>query len=269
MRVLAFIAGSSLLLQLHVATHRRQSAWLSSLIKTRTTQTEPTANPIAQAQSALGTGSGGLRQALDAAFALLRAASERPLVGARLEAQLGLAHARFGVLELADVDARTLPRDTQKAYVHAWVRNMLHLDPDAQLVRWQVQRGGSSVLVSCISEEAYGTLSIFCSEHGLAFTSCTPAALAVTRAEYQRKAVSVIWTECLGSQREPTVQMLHLDDGAVRATWRGWMPSSPFGSAEEELHAAALRFQAFHGIGDGEHLSRLQWPACAQSAGAQ
>lgn len=230
---------------------------------------ESDATPIAEARSPFGATWGSLAEALQTTLARVRGDSGPPLGRARVEVQLGLAHANFGLLRLPDTDARTLSFEAQKTYVQAWVRSMLHLEPTTQLVRWQVQADGKRMLVSCISGEIFETLQAFCSDHQMIFASCVPAALAVASERRERSPATVVWTEGLESRREGRVQMLRFDDQGLSATWRGWIPASPTISGDEELQAAARRFQASQGEEAAAGVRHLHWPDCMQAAGAR
>lgn len=269
LRLVASVSASHVHLQLRAAGHSGLSAWLPSFIRGARRRPAPETPATMNARAAFDPSPGSLSLALQGALAQLREAAGLSEERVRLEAQLGLAHAAFGFLRLGDTDARTLPFEIQQTYVHAWIRGVLHLDPSAQLVRWQVQVAGKSLLVSCVSRNTFETLQAFCSDHRMTFASCLPAALDFARAQRNRDAATIVWTEGLEGAREGRVQMLRFDDRGLCATWRGWIPPSPHGGSEEEVRAAARRFEACHGgEGTGPHI-HLCWPACALSTEGQ
>ena len=201
------------------------------------------------------------RSRIEQALSDLRATYPASLGGLNLEVQLGLDHAQIGVMVLEDVSATSLASSTCEAYTRAWVQQMLHLDPDTQVVRWQILADTRKLLISCIDRRVFEALDDACQQHGLRFVSCRPAVLSALSGPATPDGLIIVWTEATaGAARSSAVQLMHLGGKQVSSTWRGWLPP-PSGSdgPDHELEGAIRRFQAHHAANGAESVNRVHW----------
>jgi hypothetical protein len=225
-----------------------------------------------QVELPMAGGRDALPALLDLAAARLRSRLASDLRGLPLEVQLGLEHAHFGLLALEDGGAgapRAAMRDT---YAQAWVRQMLHLDPAAQVVRWQVSPDGRKLLISCVDRQVFDALQAFSDAQGLRFVSCRPAVLSAVSAVRapaaagDARGLTVVWTEAgRHAARFGSVQLLRFEQGLLSATWRGWVPAAACAGLEpdEALAAAVRRFGARAATpGITQH---VHWPSAPAS----
>lgn len=178
--------------------------------------------------------------------------------GARLRAAVGLPHAYIGLMKLAQDAGTRLDASALQGYVTAWVEHTLHRDPAADVVRWQVLRNPSHVLVSCIARSTFDALAEFAAMHALRFDSCIPAVMAAIRNAERERTRLLAWTEGIGDLRDSIVQLLCFDGGQVHAAWRGWVPVA---EGDSQLHGALARFLASQGPAEDTPAAHLHWPA--------
>lgn len=182
----------------------------------------------------------------------------------QLWVRLGMAHARIGLMHLAEANGSRLAADALETYVGAWTRQALHLDPAHQVIRWQVLRDSRHVLVSCIDSDMFVTLTEFAREHGFRFKSCMPALLQEVRSAPRSATQTLAWTEGANEHRSPAVQLLRFERGQVVSTWRGWLPQPACDAPDRELQAAVRRFNARHGSAEAD-LVHVHWPVATGS----
>jgi hypothetical protein len=191
-----------------------------------------------------------LEQAWATAVAKHRQASKK----ADLSVQLGLAHARLGLVPLVQDGGTHLTKEAIDSYTQAWVGQMWSLDPATQIIRWEASEAGEQVLISCIDRGVYEELESFAHRHSLRFLSCTPAVLhevhlaapeprGKSSAEQQSaQGVITVWTEPSSTgQRTPLVQLIHHLDSQPQALWRGWLPKQESSDAPDDALQGALR----------------------------
>lgn len=204
---------------------------------------------------------GGLSGALAGIAAELQAA-DVALRGAGLQVELGMAHARIGLMHLREGEGARLGPKALESYVSGWMQQAMHLQPAEHIVRWQVLRDPHFVLASFVDKQAYAALLAFAEEHRLKFLSCIPAILGPVRQARAGATETLVWTEGAGTLRDPCVQMLRFERGQLQASWRGWLPpASTAAGAQAELESALQRFQAYAGGPAGAEVARTHWPA--------
>lgn len=198
----------------------------------------------------------------DDAFAQLKAAHGERLGRAKLDVELGLAGARIGLMVLEGGTATSLTSAALDACVHAWVKQMLHLEPASQLVRWKILADPSMLLVSCVERTAFESLEQLAKAQGMRFVACKPAVLAALSAvRDQPDEATLVWTEAApGSTRSSIVQLLRFERAQLRAAWRGWVPPPAAGSNDSALVGALRRFQAHHRCRTDAPVTYLHWP---------
>jgi hypothetical protein len=209
-----------------------------------------------------GDGTRGDAAALTAVLQRLHEKIPSRTRGAALYAQLGMAHAHIALMQVEGAQARELLSGTADVHVHAWVRDMLHLEPESQVIRWRALERHSALLVSCIDRGVFESIEAHCSRNGLRFVSCKPAMLAMIGADQKTKAkvqdVTLAWTECAKEDAPfEALQLLRLRQGELSAAWRGWVPSC---DREQRLDGAIRRFLACHDIPADRHVRHLRWP---------
>jgi hypothetical protein len=218
------------------------------------------------------TGTLDLRLRFDQAMSELKATYSGRLSGLDLEVQLGLDHARIGLMVLQDVAATALSSDTREAYAQAWVKQMFHLEPQTQVTRWQVLADPHKLLISCVDRRVFEALTDFAREHGLRFVSCRPAVLSTIAAQQGTgkagQMVTVVWTEAATADaRSSSVQLLRFDGAQLSCAWRGWVPPAPVSDGgDETLEGAIRRFQGHTRAGDGDTVTHVHWPSAAPGA---
>ena len=207
-----------------------------------------------------------LRPQLEQAMEQLQAVHSGPLSGLDLEVQLGLDHARIGLMMLGDVSATALSSDARETYARAWVKQMLHLDPETQLVRWQILADAHKLLISCVDRRVFEVLSDFALQHRLRFASCRPAVLSAVSPEREAPAgLTVVWTEAgAGASRSGSVQLLRFEGNQLSSAWRGWAPCASADGNDDALEGAVRRFHARNNASAAEIVRRLHWPSTAQ-----
>ncbi len=201
-----------------------------------------------------------LPELLEQALSELQATHGALGTAPELEVQLGLDHAHIGLMVLEDMKGSALSSEARKTYAQAWVRRMLHRDPQTQVIRWQVLADARKLLISCVSRDVFDVLQQFCVRHGLRFASCRPAVLS-TFGEGAGKAAAartVVWTEAAnGAPRAHSIQLLRIERGQLSAAWRGWVPG------ENAAEGAIRRFQAHSGVPTGEIATHVHWPSAS------
>jgi hypothetical protein len=214
-----------------------------------------------------------LRARLEEALLQLEARCDNSLRGLNFDVQLGLDHARIGLMTLEGMTATALTAEARESYAQAWVAQMLHLDPEAQIIRWQVLADAHKLLVSCVDRRVFDTVNAFAIQHGLRFASCRPAILSAVGARQARarraaalpRALTVVWTEAgADAERSPSVQLLRFEGSQLWSTWRGWIPRSSLrGGNDTMLEGALRRFQTRHMAQAEDAVTHLHWPASA------
>lgn len=215
--------------------------------------------------------------ALLQAMMRLKAMHPASLAGIDLEVQLGMRHARLGLLVLADSLAASPSASTCEAYAQAWARQMWRLDPQQQIMRWEVLDDMKKILISSTDRQLLGVLDEFSRQQGLRFVSCKPAVLCALRSPAQpgheppaTGRMTLVWTEAgRNAQRASNVQMLRFEGAQLTSIWRGWVtPQSDTDQGDDALEGALRRFQAHQQAQAGDELRRLHWPTFSADAAA-
>jgi hypothetical protein len=225
--------------------------------------------PVSEAPEAL-------RYQLQDALDSLRAQHQVQLARLNLRVRLGLAYAHVGVMTLTGESTGAPNFATCKSYTDAWVKQMLHLEPGTQVIRWQVLEGARKLLISCVDRHVLQMLKDVCGVHGLRFVSCRPAVLdaMTTRQDVAQRhlaagGATLAWIEPgNGAQRASTVQLLGFDGRQVVSAWRGWLPPPAPGAegADDQLEGAIRRFQFFNASNADDKILRLHWPLALTDA---
>jgi hypothetical protein len=198
-----------------------------------------------------------LRETLDHAYAGLVLGLEHPLKSTELVVQVGLTHARLGMMRIAQSDRTALRKSDVDEYVHAWVQQVWAVSLKSQVVRWDRSANEDTVLVSCIDRSVFQVLDDFSKRHSLKFSSCIPAVLhllqetevattsdALAVQDSGKHASTIAWTEHHSTQaRSSLVQLVHVEDKHPVAMWRGWIPPETKDNAfDAPLQGAIHRF---------------------------
>ncbi len=189
--------------------------------------------------------------------------------GAIFEVLLGQKHARIGLLPLDTTTQELLNGKAGAAFVHAWVKQRLHMDPATQVVRWNVLPSGRSALVTCIASPVLNLLTEFSAQAKLRFISCKPAItqLLDERDRHglkstQPDALTVICTEGFeAGRRSNAVQCLRFEGRQLTSAWRGWVPGSGPVHESKPLQGVVRRFQLVASPQDSEPTMHWHWPA--------
>jgi hypothetical protein len=215
-----------------------------------------------------------LPAAIEQALGEMKAEGHAAIRGIELVVQLGLAHAWIGLMVLKEMSATALTSSAHEAFTQAWVSQMLHLDPETQIIRSQILSDARTLLISCVDRNIFQSLQESALEHKLRFTSCRPAvmsAIASRKIEVVKKGraagtdATVVWMEAgLGDSRVSTVQLLHFRGNQLHSTWRGWVPpAAPIQAHDVALEGAVRRFQIHNSTHPGDALTRLIWRSSA------
>lgn len=180
---------------------------------------------------------GTLGAALEQAWTAVAARHPQAGKNTDFSVQLGLAHARLGLVPLVKEGSTHPSKEAVDSYLRAWVEQMWSLDPATQIIRWEATEAGDQVLISCIESGVYEELESFSHRHGLRFVSCTPAVLSAARpgppqprsgpsaATQSAESAVTVWSEpSSAGQRIPLVQLIHHLGAQPQALWRGWLP---------------------------------------------
>jgi hypothetical protein len=226
-------------------------------------------SPIARVEVSGKIAAGTLAPILGQALSGLQSLHAEPLAGMPLEVQLGLDHARIGLVDLSGVMPNALSAKQCQTYAHAWVAQMLHLDPSATVIRWELLEHSRKLLVSCVDRQVVDSVTEFSLQTGLRFSSCRPAVLSVLN-RYQARNESaldrtLVWIEAsAGGGRSPKIQLLRQQGRHLAALWRGWVPEArPGGGKDEALDEAVGRFQRVNTAGSAAAIEHLAWPVPA------
>lgn len=250
MREQLFLALSGDTLTLHWVQAQRPQGWLARL---RRRALPPAASTQPRASHTVSLPIGQLDATLEQAWASLKKLVPQDLHGADLSVQLGLAHARLGLLHLVREGGIGAKPAAIDGYVQAWIRQMWGVDPSTQIIRWDRMENGHDLLISCIDRSVYSELEAYAQRHGLRFVSCKPAVLNALEssgpiASHHNTPRTLIWTEpSATAQRAPLVQLLHCTGAQLSALWRGWVPAPEHRDTSDTiLHGAIRRFNAAH-----------------------
>jgi hypothetical protein len=210
---------------------------------------------------------------LGQALSDLQAQHADALAGTPLDVQLGLDHARIGLVDLSGVALSSLTAKNCDTYAHAWVEQMLHLHPSTAVIRWELLEQSQKLLVSCVGRIVIDALTEFSSNSGLRFSSCRPAVLSLLDC-YQALGVrtdsvparDLAWTEATADGgRSSKVQLLRLQGRHLSALWRGWVPAVPSRDGNDlALDEAIGRFQRVNLSASGAAAERVIWPDYGQ-----
>lgn len=166
---------------------------------------------------------------------------------ADLSVQLGLAHARLGLMHLNQDSSVGAESAVVNGYVLAWMRQMWNVDPATQIVRWERMENGREVLISSIDRSIYAELEEFAKRHALRFISCKPALLDALESRSASASSSdapyiLVWTEpSANAPRSPLVQLLQCTGPQARTLWRGWLPISEDAQVPDTALQGAIR----------------------------
>ena len=217
------------------------------------------AEQIANVDVEVPSSTSELRAAVDDGISRLASLGWVPPTRLNVEAQLGLRYAVVGLLRVER--AAGLPFRQQAAYVRAWASDRLHLDPDSQVMRWQVLSDGEGVLISCVDRAVHETLGDFCKLNGMHFASCIPAIMLAVRSANKRVDRILTWTEGGEGIRDGSIHMLAFKRGTPVASWRAWLsPHAGDFANDIELAGAERRFQSFAGWPSDSTADRMHWP---------
>lgn len=195
----------------------------------------------------------------------------RELVGADMgtaafSAQLGLSHARLGLLHLGQDGQSAMAAAVIDSYVRVWIQQMWRVDPASQIVRWERVAKTPKLLISSIDLRVYSLLEAFTQRHRLRFISCKPAVLsapelAAASSESSDASRLVVWTEPSATAvRSPLVQLMHCKNGQTVALWRGWVPAQEQeNSSDTALDGAVRRFCAAYAPDQKTALVARHW----------
>lgn len=238
--------------------------WVSASVEATQGWLRRTTHALHLPRLALAPEEPDLPRCLASAAAQLRDAGVE-LAGACLHVELGMDHARVGLMHLREGEGARLAPKALEAYIHGWMQQALHLEPADHVVRWQVLRDPHYVLASFVDGAVYTALLEFAGEHRLRFASCLPALLVPIRQARRGVTDTLVWTEGTAEHRDPCVQMLRFERGQLRASWRGWLPpGNASEAADHELESALQRFHAYSGSPADTPTARTHWPALPQ-----
>lgn len=244
MRDQLYLGISGDALSMHWVQAQRPQSWLSRL--SHRGSHIATATPLHPAVSLSLTFSiGQLGDKLDQAWTSLQ--KQMPLGSRRadLSVQLGLAHARLGLMHLNQDSSVGAGSAVVNGYVLAWMRQMWDVNPTTQIVRWERMENGRDVLISSIDRSIYTELEEFAKRHALRFVSCKPAlldALESRPASSSDAPYILVWTEpSATAPRSPLVQLLQCTGPQARTLWRGWLPLSEHAEAPDTALQGAIR----------------------------
>jgi hypothetical protein len=275
MRDQLLLALSGDTLTLHWVQVQRPQGWLARL---RRHAASPVASTQPRASHTISLPIGQLSATLEQAWGSLKLLVPQDLHGADLSVQLGLAHARLGLLHQAQEGSIETKPAAIDSYVQAWIRQMWGVDPATQIIRWDRMENGHDLLISCIDHSVYTELEAYAQRHGLRFVSCKPAVLNALEspgptAGHHNTPRTLIWTEPSSTaQRAALVQLLHCTGTQPSALWRGWVPAPEHTDTSDTiLHGAIRRFNAAHLMKIDAPLVYRHWEHAApkhQSTGA-
>ena len=272
-RLVLWLAGSHITMQVLQTTRHGIAERLGALLRGNATSSLHEA-VLGQVEVSGATAAGDLGQLLNLAMAELKTLHATEPVAVEFDVQLGLSHSQVGLMPLEDISGRALAADKCEAYARAWVRQMLRLDPDNQVIRWEILGEAQGLLISCVDRHLFEVLKDFSARYGLRFIGCRPAlmpAISAHASEFRRGItacdMTLVWTEGgAGAQRASAVQLMRFGDGRLRSTWRGWVPPSADGRGNDSaLDGAIRRFRAMNRIHGDDVLSRVCWPASGQT----
>lgn len=214
---------------------------------------------------------GQLSVTLEEAWTTLKKQGTQASSALDFSVQLGLAHARLGLLSLPEESGMPARPVALDAYVQAWVRQMWGMDPASQIIRWDRLEHESGILMSCIDRSVYDELETFTQRHGLRFVSCKPAVLSALElsaptGESDAASSVIIWTEpSAAARRSPLVQLLHCHGSQPKALWRGWLPApDAIDESDNDLHGALRRFMTAGKLPMDAPAIFMQWDQALQ-----
>jgi hypothetical protein len=213
----------------------------------------------------VAAGAGQWRAAIDAAIAKWR--EKVPGRKAEIHAGLGFDSARVALMTVdGPRGLLSLPKTAHLTLVRSWVADMLHVDPDSNVLRWQAMSDPRQVLVSCVDAQALQDIESACADTGIRVSSCRPAVLDVLDSIRELRGagtddVSVACTEeAAADTRHATAQFFRFKAKRLHACWRGWVPCAE--EEDGELARAHDRFDESTG-GTGARRASRHWPASA------
>lgn len=228
--------------------------------------------PDADTQLSVALPDGLLAETLETAWSTLQKKRAQAHQRLELSVQLGLAHARLGLLQLGEENSVPTKAVAIDSYAKAWIQQMWSVDPATQIIRWDRVGNGSSILISCINRSIFDDLQAFSRRHGLRFVSCRPAVLnaleslnpSVRKSKAATESsgeITIIWTESSSSaKRASLVQLLHCTGIQPKALWRGWLPTpAPSDEPDEALRGAIRRFVAANRLTANTPLEFMHW----------
>lgn len=270
LKLVLSLTGDRLILELVRPEHAGFGQVLGGLLGRRPTH-EASRTPIARVVLVGPMDAGNVVASLGRALADLQALHGKALKGMPMDVQLGLDHARIGLVDLSGVSPAALTAGNCDAYAQAWVAQMLHLDASTPIVRWALHELPQKLLVSCVGRQIVDALANSCAQSGLKFSSCRPAMLsALKRQTRDPRAepaadLTLVWTEVdAQGGRSGGVQFLRWHNKHLSALWRGWVPRSPSeGGNDLALEEAITRFERANPARSGGSVDRVVWPSPA------
>lgn len=279
-QLLLALAGDQLALTLRQpAQPRGWGARLRTLLPARRLPVQATAaRPATTTQLTVELPAGRLAETLEPAWSALQKQHAQTLQGVNLSVQLGLAHARLGLLQLPQEGDAPSKAAVIDGFARAWIQQMWGMDPATQIIRWDWVGDSSDILLSCIDRAVFDELQAICRRHGLRFVSCKPAVLNALDSPHaptgkrhiaateSAAETTLVWTEPSSSARRASlVQLLHCTGSQPKALWRGWLPApSSSDEPDEALHGAIRRFTAASRLPANTPLEFMHWAQAAQ-----
>jgi hypothetical protein len=170
------------------------------------------------------------------------------LRGAQLVVRFGAMVSHLGVMNVVG-DSVVL----QDSHVHAWAEQTWAMDTAAWAVRKSRSANSSHYTVSAIHAQALTELQQVCEAHKARLVSALPA---VVEACGPNDEVIVGVERLHGGARYPCVQILAVQAGQLKGTWRGWMPSA----TDAEIAGMVQRFMVAHDMETATPMRWFDWP---------
>jgi hypothetical protein len=185
---------------------------------------------------------GGLQQ-----LSAQLSASGLALTGNRLFVRVGFGASRMGVARLSgrgsSPDAEML-----QSFAIGFAKQAWEVDSSSHLILHELSRSRSRLLVCAVARDLLGPLDEWARQHGLRFAFCKAAVLdcLTPRLGGQRRPGErvIVCREQWGTDAAPVLQLVHVRDQEVTATWRVWTGTSELDDTLEIAREHAKRFLA-------------------------